>query len=102
MFMRKNILLTGHLSLLVRPAQVTTVGKRACLWLQDLLLDELCLRRMREDLRFRGVKGTTGTQASYMQLFQGRLRIAWVWSVFDKICLDTSHLAKICLDTFPT
>lgn len=55
----------------MQPAQVTTVGKRACLWLQDLLLDELSLRRVREDLRFRGVKGTTGTQASYMQLFQG-------------------------------
>ncbi|KAA0203635.1 hypothetical protein HAZT_HAZT000133 [Hyalella azteca] len=55
----------------MQPAQVTTVGKRACLWLQDLLMDELSIRRLREDLRFRGVKGTTGTQASFMQLFQG-------------------------------
>lgn len=54
-----------------RPAQLTTVGKRACLWLQDLLMDERALRRASEDLRFRGVKGTTGTQASFLQLFEG-------------------------------
>lgn len=54
-----------------RPAQLTTVGKRACLWLQDLLMDERALRRARDDLRFRGVKGTTGTQASFLQLFNG-------------------------------
>lgn len=55
----------------MQPAQLTTVGKRATLWLSDLLMDERALRRCREDLRFRGVKGTTGTQASFMQLFNG-------------------------------
>jgi len=55
----------------LQPAQVTTVGKRACLWLQDLVYDEATLRRVRQGMRFRGVKGTTGTQASYMQLFDG-------------------------------
>lgn len=55
----------------LQPAQLTTVGKRACLWLQDLLMDERALRRCREDLRCRGVKGTTGTQASFLQLFNG-------------------------------
>ncbi|XP_026065237.1 adenylosuccinate lyase-like [Carassius auratus] len=54
-----------------QPAQLTTVGKRACLWLQDLVMDMRNLERAREDLRFRGVKGTTGTQASFLQLFQG-------------------------------
>ncbi|KAG9340354.1 hypothetical protein JZ751_021467 [Albula glossodonta] len=54
-----------------QPAQLTTVGKRACLWLQDLTMDMRNLQRAREDLRFRGVKGTTGTQASFLQLFQG-------------------------------
>uniref|UniRef100_A0A671PPR1 Adenylosuccinate lyase n=1 Tax=Sinocyclocheilus anshuiensis TaxID=1608454 RepID=A0A671PPR1_9TELE len=54
-----------------QPAQLTTVGKRACLWLQDLVMDTRNLQRAREDLRFRGVKGTTGTQASFLQLFQG-------------------------------
>uniref|UniRef100_A0A1B6MKD4 Adenylosuccinate lyase n=2 Tax=Graphocephala atropunctata TaxID=36148 RepID=A0A1B6MKD4_9HEMI len=55
----------------MQPAQLTTVGKRACLWLQDLLMDERALSRARDDLRFRGVKGTTGTQASFMALFNG-------------------------------
>uniref|UniRef100_A0A672Y4A4 Adenylosuccinate lyase n=1 Tax=Sphaeramia orbicularis TaxID=375764 RepID=A0A672Y4A4_9TELE len=55
----------------VVPAQLTTVGKRTCLWLQDLAMDMRNLQRARDDLRFRGVKGTTGTQASFLQLFQG-------------------------------
>lgn len=55
----------------LQPAQLTTVGKRASLWLSDLLMDERALSRAREDLRFRGVKGTTGTQASFLQLFKG-------------------------------
>ncbi|XP_067628466.1 adenylosuccinate lyase [Eurosta solidaginis] len=55
----------------LQPAQLTTVGKRACLWIQDFLMDERALSRCREDLRFRGVKGTTGTQASFLQLFDG-------------------------------
>jgi adenylosuccinate lyase len=54
-----------------QPAQLTTVGKRATLWMQDLGLDveETC-RRI-DTLRFRGCKGTTGTQASFLQLFDG-------------------------------
>lgn len=54
-----------------QPAQLTTVGKRACLWMQDLLMDLRNLQRVQGDLRFRGVKGTTGTQASFLQLFEG-------------------------------
>lgn len=54
-----------------RPAQLTTVGKRAGLWLSDLLMDLKNLTRARDDLRFRGVKGTTGTQASFLSLFDG-------------------------------
>ena len=52
-------------------AQLTTVGKRACLWLQDLTMDLAALERTRQELRFRGVKGTTGTQASFLTLFHG-------------------------------
>jgi adenylosuccinate lyase len=55
----------------LQPAQLTTVGKRACLWLQDLLLDLETVRRLAAGLRCRGAKGTTGTQASYLELFDG-------------------------------
>src|SRR5207302_8937681 len=54
-----------------QPAQLTTVGKRVTLWMQDFLLDaEEVLHRL-ETLQFRGVKGTTGTQASFLDLFDG-------------------------------
>lgn len=52
-------------------AQLTTVGKRATLWMQDLLLDIDEIERRRQGLRLRGVKGTTGTQASFLALFDG-------------------------------
>ncbi|KAF8457679.1 L-Aspartase-like protein [Terfezia claveryi] len=54
-----------------QPAQLTTVGKRACLWIQDLLFDLRNLTRAHSDIAFRGVKGTTGTQASFLQIFAG-------------------------------
>jgi adenylosuccinate lyase len=54
-----------------QPAQLTTVGKRAALWLQDFALDATTLLALRERLPFRGAKGTTGTQASYLELFGG-------------------------------
>ncbi len=54
-----------------QPAQPTTVGKRATLWLQDLILDYRDLVRRLETLPFRGVKGTTGSQASFMRVFEG-------------------------------
>ncbi|EGF80333.1 hypothetical protein BATDEDRAFT_11596 [Batrachochytrium dendrobatidis JAM81] len=54
-----------------QPAQLTTVGKRATLWLQELLMDLRNIGRARQDLRFRGIKGTTGTQASFLTLFDG-------------------------------
>jgi adenylosuccinate lyase len=52
-------------------AQLTTVGKRTTLWMQSLLLDLEELEFRIENLRFRGVKGTTGTQASFKDLFNG-------------------------------
>lgn len=82
----------------LQPAQLTTVGKRATLWINDFIIDERALRRCRDDLRFRGVKGTTGTQASFLQLFNGdgekvkRLdrRIAEL-AGFEKCCAVTGQ-----------
>ncbi|CAN5624801.1 adenylosuccinate lyase [soil metagenome] len=54
-----------------QPAQPTTVGKRATLWMQDLLLDLEEIEFRLATLRFRGVRGTTGTQASFLDLFDG-------------------------------
>jgi adenylosuccinate lyase len=54
-----------------QPAQPTTVGKRATLWLQDFLLDLERLRFERGRLKLRGAKGTTGTQATFLDLFDG-------------------------------
>jgi adenylosuccinate lyase len=54
-----------------QPAQLTTVGKRACLWIQDLVMDLEALRQLLAGMRCRGAKGTTGTQASFLALFEG-------------------------------
>lgn len=54
-----------------QPAQLTTVGKRASLWLQDLIMDYNELERLISEKKLRGVKGTTGTQDSFMALFHG-------------------------------
>jgi adenylosuccinate lyase len=55
----------------LQPAQLTTVGKRATLWLQDLVLDYNDIEYRRSTMPFRGVKGTTGTQATFLELFDG-------------------------------
>ncbi|MDR3596256.1 adenylosuccinate lyase [Clostridium sp.] len=54
-----------------QPAQLTTVGKRATLWMQDLVMDVENIDFLLSTLKLRGVKGTTGTQASFMELFDG-------------------------------
>lgn len=55
----------------LQAAQPTTVGKRACLWAQDFLLDLEAITAQACTLPFRGIKGTTGTQASFLELFDG-------------------------------
>ena len=55
----------------LQPAQLTTVGKRATLWMQDLTMDYYSLVNLQDSFKLRGVKGTTGTQASFMELFNG-------------------------------
>ncbi len=54
-----------------QPAQLTTVGKRATLWMQDLTMDIENIDHLLSTFKLRGVKGTTGTQASFMELFNG-------------------------------
>ena len=54
-----------------QPAQLTTVGKRATLWMQDLVMDMENIDFVISNMKLRGVKGTTGTQASFMDLFEG-------------------------------
>ncbi|GEK88592.1 adenylosuccinate lyase [Alkalibacterium putridalgicola] len=54
-----------------QPAQLTTVGKRATLWINELVIDLEKLDYVLDSIKFRGVKGTTGTQASFMNLFDG-------------------------------
>ena len=55
----------------LQPAQLTTVGKRATLWLNELCMDLDEIRHRRESLALLGSKGTTGTQASFVELFEG-------------------------------
>ena len=55
----------------LQPAQLVTVGKRATLWMQDLVLDIAELDNRIAHLPMRGVKGTTGTQASFLEIFRG-------------------------------
>jgi len=74
----------------LQPAQPTTVGKRACLWLHDMLLDLERLRFERGRLKLRGAKGTTGTQAAFLELFDGD---------HEKVCeLDRRVAAKVGFD----
>ncbi len=55
----------------LQPAQPTTVGKRACVWIQDLVHDLEQVEATLEGLRFRGARGTTGTEATFLALFDG-------------------------------
>ncbi|KAJ1655402.1 adenylosuccinase ade13 [Dispira simplex] len=90
-----------------QPAQLTTVGKRAALWVQELVWDLRNLVRCREDLRFRGAKGTTGTQASFMALFNNDVekveqldQLVTQLSGFDKTYAVTgqTYLRKVDAD----
>lgn len=69
----------------LQPAQLTTVGKRATLWIQDLWLDLEEIEHILAHKRLRGAKGTTGTQATFLNLFEGD---------FEKVKLLDETIAK--------
>ncbi|MBU0639382.1 MAG: adenylosuccinate lyase [Planctomycetes bacterium] len=59
----------------LQPAQLTTVGKRACIWLQDLMMDVARLTALRAGLKCRGLRGATGTQASFLKLLGSAAKV---------------------------
>jgi adenylosuccinate lyase len=73
-------------------AQLTTVGKRASLWLHDLYMDYEALQHLKERIKFRGVKGTTGTQASFLKLFEGNHEKV---KQLDKIVSEKMGFSKV-------
>jgi len=89
-----------------QPAQLTTVGKRATLWCQEFVIDLHEIEHRIETLPFRGVKGTTGTQASFLELFEGRharvrqldKEVAAAFG-FKKVCPVTGQTYPRKLDT---
>ncbi len=82
-----------------QPAQLTTVGKRACLWLQDFMLDLEEVEFVLNEIKFRGVKGTTGTQASFLQLFEGDAEKV---KKLDKLVTEKMGFDKVLIITGQT
>nr|CAG8452739.1 5187_t:CDS:2 [Entrophospora candida] len=80
-----------------QPAQLTTVGKRTTLWLQELLWDLRNFERAKNDIAFRGVKGTTGTQASFLALCEGSSAMAYKRNPMrcERVCSLARHLMTL-------
>ena len=96
----KNLPTLGFTHL--QPAQITTVGKRSCLWTQDLLSDLENLKNVRDGIRFRGVKGTTGTQASFLELFNGdHDKVEGLDEKLAELAGFKGKVYKICGQTYP-
>jgi adenylosuccinate lyase len=89
-----------------QPAQLTTVGKRATLWCYEFVMDLQEIEHRLQKLPFRGVKGVTGTQASYLELFDGsRSKVKQLDKMvaaafgFEKICAVTGQTYQRKIDT---
>lgn len=77
----------------MQPAQPVTVGKRATLWIRDLLKAFTLIKRARDDIEFRGCKGTTGTQASFLQIFDNdRSKVR----ALDELVTKKAGFTKLC------
>ena len=77
----------------LQPAQLTTVGKRACLWINDLLSDYDDVISLKKSIKLRGVKGTTGTQASFLELFDGNDEKV---KALEKLVVKKMGYDKVC------
>jgi adenylosuccinate lyase len=84
----------------LQAAQLTTVGKRAALWLNDLLEDYLSLKNYSENLLFRGAKGTTGSEDSFLTLFDGSKEKCGILN--QKLCdeFGFKHTVFVCGQTY--
>ena len=76
----------------LQPAQLTTVGKRATLWINELVMDYEEVGHRISTLKLRGVKGTTGTQASFVELFEGDTDKI---KELDRICREMGFEASV-------
>ena len=85
----------------LQPAQLTTVGKRACLWLQDFHRDAEAIAFMLGRIRFLGVKGATGTQASFLDLFKGDVRKVRKLDELVTRHFGFDHAFTVCGQTYP-
>lgn len=84
----------------LQPAQLVTVGKRSCLWMRDLLKDMHNIERAKDELGFRGVKGTTGTQASFMALFDNNAdKVEMLDGLVTKMA-GFKKVEKVCGQTY--
>src|SRR5262249_15198489 len=82
-----------------QPAQPTTVGKRACLWIQDFAMDLNRLEYASGETRFHGCRGATGTQDRFLKLFDGDRRRVHAW---DKLVTKKRGLEKAYVVTGQT
>jgi len=83
-----------------QPAQLTTVGKRAALWCYDFVLDLEEVAHRLGTITFRGVKGTTGTQASFLKLFDGDHRKVLKLEKLVAACMGFDNIAPVTSQTY--
>ena len=84
-----------------QPAQLVTVGKRATLWLQDLVTDLQDLDALLADIKFLGCRGTTGTEASFMELFEGDEAKIDEMNKIIATAFGFSECFDVCGQTYP-
>jgi len=83
----------------LQPAALTTVGKRASLWLADLLTDLEAIERLRAGLRLRGLRGSTGTQASFLKLLGAAPKVRQLEAAFARR-LGFARCVPVCGQTY--